>query len=58
MLIYVPCAAQPKCPESTKEYLGAAEDAAKEAKASKQSELWDEKMRATQTESAFGLRVV
>lgn len=31
---------QPKCPENTKEYLGQAEEVAKEAKANKQSELW------------------
>ncbi len=47
---------QPKIPDCTKDYLLLAEDQAKEKKANKQSELWDDKIKATQTESAFGLR--
>ena len=35
-----------------------AEDEAKTRKAAKQSNLWDDKMRATQTESAFGVRAL
>ncbi|GFR51207.1 hypothetical protein Agub_g13556, partial [Astrephomene gubernaculifera] len=49
---------QLKLPEATREYLGEAEEAAKAAKEAKKSELWDDKMKATQTESAFGLRVM
>lgn len=36
--------------------MGEAEDAAKAAKAAKQSGLWDEKMKATLTESACIVR--
>lgn len=35
-----------------------AEEKAKENKRKKDSLLWDEKMKKTQTDSAFGLRVI
>lgn len=41
------------CPPSSMQ----AEEAARQAKDEKNHELWDGKMRATQTESAFGIRV-
>ncbi|GIL76631.1 hypothetical protein Vretimale_8833 [Volvox reticuliferus] len=49
---------QLKLPDSTKDYLADAEEAFKAAKDAKKSTLWDDKMKATQTESAFGLRVM
>ncbi|GMH38839.1 hypothetical protein BSKO_06737 [Bryopsis sp. KO-2023] len=50
--------AQVKIPQATKDFLLDAEEEAKERKKEKASSLWDNKMKATQTESAFGLRVV
>ncbi|KAL6748036.1 ankyrin repeat-containing domain protein [Haematococcus lacustris] len=47
---------QPKIPDATRDFLAQAEEEAKIRKANKQSELWDEKMRATQTESAVIIR--
>jgi hypothetical protein len=44
-------------PEAAKEYLKEAEEAAKVRKAEQQAALWDEKMRATQTQNACGIRV-
>lgn len=52
------CRAQLKLPEATKDYLGGAEEAFKAAKEARKGELWDDKMRATQTESAFGVRAL
>jgi hypothetical protein len=45
-------------PEEAKEYLKEAEEAAKARKAAQQAALWDDKMRATQTQSAFGVRAL
>jgi hypothetical protein len=44
-------------PESSKAYLLDAEEEAKARKSQKSSTVWDDKMKATQTESAFGVRV-
>lgn len=55
--VYV-CAVQPKIPEATRQLLTEAEDAAKQRKAERDSALWDEKMLATQTESACSAGVV
>jgi hypothetical protein len=44
-------------PDATKNFLQAAEAAAKAVKEQKSHDLWDAKMRATQTNSAFGVRV-
>ena len=44
-------------PDAAKEYLKEAEEAAKVRKAEQQAALWDAKMRATQTDSACGIRV-
>ncbi len=49
---------QPKLAQEIKDLLLDAEAEAKERKKNKDATLWDEKMRATQTESAFGVRVV
>ncbi|GLC38176.1 hypothetical protein PLESTB_001091400 [Pleodorina starrii] len=49
---------QLKLPDNTKDYLAEAEEEFKAAKDAKKSSLWDEKMRETQTSSAFGLRVM
>ncbi|KXZ46400.1 hypothetical protein GPECTOR_44g75 [Gonium pectorale] len=49
---------QVKLPDSTKDYLAEAEEAFKAAKEAKKSALWDDKMKATQTESAYGVRVM
>jgi hypothetical protein len=51
------CACPAQLPEEAKEYLKEAEEAAKARKAAQQAALWDEKMRATQTQSAVGIRV-
>eukprot|EP00775_Hariotina_reticulata_P012339 gene12339-12472_t len=48
---------QLKLPDATKSFLQEAEAAAKAAKEQKNHELWDAKMRATQTDSAFGIGV-
>lgn len=56
---------QPNCccvpalqiPECSKAYLLDAEEEAKARKSQKSSTVWDDKMRATQTDSAFGVRV-
>lgn len=45
-------------PEVVKDYLLDAEESAKAKKEAKASLLWDDKMKATQIESAFGLRVI
>ncbi|KAG2486284.1 hypothetical protein HYH03_014989 [Edaphochlamys debaryana] len=49
---------QLKITDAIKDYLGEAEEAQRAAKEAKKSALWDDKMKATQTESAFGLRVM
>ncbi|KAK9842747.1 hypothetical protein WJX74_001687 [Apatococcus lobatus] len=49
---------QAKLRAEIKDLLGEAETKAKEVKRDKASNLWDVKMKATQTESAFGVRVV
>ncbi|PNH12207.1 Ankyrin-3 [Tetrabaena socialis] len=49
---------QVKLPEASKQYLAEAEEAFKEVKEAKKSSLWDDKMRATQTESAFGTQAL
>lgn len=49
---------QPKLQPDIKDLLLDAETEAKERKKNRDSTLWDDKMRATQTESAFGVRVV
>ncbi|EFJ43608.1 hypothetical protein VOLCADRAFT_121415 [Volvox carteri f. nagariensis] len=49
---------QLKLPDNTKDYLAEAEESFKAAKDAKKGALWDDKMKATQTESAFGLRVM
>jgi len=41
-----------------KTLLAEAEEIFKERKKERDSRLWDEKMKKTQTDSAFGLRVV
>lgn len=51
-------ATQAKLRSEIKEVLVEAEARAKETKRDKASNLWDSKMKATQTESAFGVRVV
>ncbi|WIA35240.1 hypothetical protein OEZ86_003701 [Tetradesmus obliquus] len=48
---------QLKLPEQTKAYLAEAEEAWRLAKEQKNHQLWDAKMKATQTASAFGIRV-
>eukprot|EP00879_Flechtneria_rotunda_P006099 GHRR01006412.1.p1 GENE.GHRR01006412.1~~GHRR01006412.1.p1 ORF type:complete len:608 (+),score=207.09 GHRR01006412.1:162-1985(+) len=48
---------QLKLSQQTRDYLKTAEEAAKAAKEERFHELWDAKMRATQTASAFGIRV-
>lgn len=45
-------------PQEAKDYLLDAEEAAKDRKTMKGSLLWDDKMKATQTESAFGVRAL
>eukprot|EP00198_Chlamydomonas_reinhardtii_P010966 XP_001700303.1 predicted protein [Chlamydomonas reinhardtii] len=47
-----------KLPEAAKAYLEVAEEEFKAAKEAKKSALWDDKMKGTQTESAFGFSVV
>ncbi|PNW87956.1 hypothetical protein CHLRE_01g008500v5 [Chlamydomonas reinhardtii] len=49
---------QLKLPEAAKAYLEVAEEEFKAAKEAKKSALWDDKMKGTQTESAFGVRVM
>lgn len=49
---------QPKISAEMKEYLYDCEELQKEGKLQQQAELWDDKMKATQTASAFGLRCV
>ena len=51
-------ATQAKLRPEIKDVLDEAEARAKETKRDKTSNLWDNKMKATQTESAFGVRVV
>ena len=51
-------ATQAKLRGEIKDILEDAETRAKETKRDKASNLWDNKMKATQTESAFGVRVV
>ena len=51
-------ATQAKLKPEVKQLLMDAETCAKDKKKSKDASLWNEKMRATQTESAFGVRVV
>lgn len=47
---------QIKIAQDVKDYLEEAEEAATEMKRQRDSKLWDEKMRATQTESACAVR--
>lgn len=47
---------QAKLEADVKDYLFDAETAAKDKRQKGSSALWDEKMKATQTESAFGVR--
>jgi hypothetical protein len=49
---------QPKISSEMKDYLYDMEELHKEGKLQKKAELWDDKMKATQTQSAFGLRCV
>ncbi|MEW5310120.1 MAG: hypothetical protein WDW38_001948 [Sanguina aurantia] len=49
---------QVKLSEASRDYLLDAEEEAKVTRALKASSVWDEHMRATQTESAFGVRCV
>ncbi|KAG2444244.1 hypothetical protein HXX76_001001 [Chlamydomonas incerta] len=49
---------QLKLTEAAKAYLEAAEEEFRAAKDAKKSALWDDKMRSTQTESAFGVRAL
>ena len=51
-------ATQAKLRGEIKDLLEEAETRARETKRDKASNLWDNKMKATQTESAFGVRVV
>jgi len=43
--------------EPIKAYLQQAEEAARASKEEQRHALWDDKMRATQTQSAYGVRV-
>jgi hypothetical protein len=43
--------------DSVKAYLQQAEEDFRAAKEEQRHALWDDKMRATQTQSAFGIRV-
>lgn len=52
----MPCVL-PQLPEFIKAYLQEAEEAAKLRKQEQKHQLWDGKMAATQTQSAFGIRV-
>ncbi len=45
-------------PDTTRDYMTQAEEVAKLAKAQRRRDLWDPKMLATQTESAFGVRAL
>mmetsp|Transcript_37318 Transcript_37318/g.105300 ORF Transcript_37318/g.105300 Transcript_37318/m.105300 type:complete len:98 (+) Transcript_37318:1-294(+) len=47
---------QIKLAQDVKDYLGEVEEIAEERKRQRDSALWDEKMRATQTESALSVR--
>mmetsp|Transcript_39473 Transcript_39473/g.70756 ORF Transcript_39473/g.70756 Transcript_39473/m.70756 type:complete len:248 (-) Transcript_39473:151-894(-) len=49
---------QIKISQEVKNYLGEAEEIATERKKKRDSELWDDKMKATQTESALGCGVL
>ena len=53
--LFFPCC--PQLPAPVKAYLQQAEEAARCAKEEQRHALWDDKMRATQTQSAFGIRV-
>ena len=44
--------------QDIKDLLLEAEEAFKEKRRERHAQLWDEKMKKTQTDSAFGLRVV
>jgi hypothetical protein len=44
-------------PDHIKAYLQEAEEAFRAAKEEQRHALWDDKMRATQTQRAFGIRV-
>lgn len=44
-------------PDVTRDYLLEVEEAAKHRKQLRQSDLWDDKMKATQTQSACGIQV-
>lgn len=58
VLVTVSDGMQPKISAELKEYLYDCEELQKEGKLQQQAELWDDKMKATQTASAFGLRCV
>lgn len=47
----------PQLSEAVKSYLQQAEEEFRAAKEEQRHALWDDKMRATQTQSAFGVRV-
>lgn len=49
---------QPKISADMKDALYDWEELHKEGKLQKKADLWDDKMKATQTASAFGLRCV
>lgn len=49
---------QPKISAEMKDMLYDLEEQHKQGKLKQHSELWDEKMKATQSESAFGIRAL
>lgn len=49
---------QPKIDATMKAYLYDMEELHKEGKLQQQHELWDERMKGTQPESAFGIRAL
>eukprot|EP00884_Botryococcus_braunii_P003719 jgi/Botrbrau1/13348/Bobra.0158s0004.1 len=51
-------AGQSRLDDELKSYLCAIEESAKQSQKLKQAGLWDEKMRATQTQSACGIGVL
>ena len=49
---------QPKISTEMKDFLYDVEEKAKSGKVQKQHDLWDDRMKATQSESAFGIRAL
>lgn len=49
---------QPKIKEDMKDFLYEMEEQHKAGKLQQHHDLWDEKMKATQTQSAFGIRAL